>query len=84
MKVNYLTGYLNSLIVAWVPGYEINELSSEFSWICKIEQFEDLTQREALKKKLPLEFTGPSSLTQRAKKSQNFCYKTLACTYLLG
>ena len=35
-----------------ITRYEINEQSSKFSWVCKIEQFEDLAQQEALRNKI--------------------------------
>ena len=33
-----------------ITRYEINEQSSKFSWLCKIEQFEDLAQQEGPEK----------------------------------
>ena len=35
-----------------ITKYEINEQSSRFSWVYKIEQFEDLAQPEALRNKI--------------------------------
>ena len=35
-----------------ITRYEINEKSSEFLWVCEIEQFKDLAQQEALRNKI--------------------------------